>query len=76
MVEPQQQALAVEQDANRVEAKLAWTRPLRCLAEECRREAPHLAALAFVERVPWRRDALRSSRLDLNEDECRAIADD
>lgn len=49
MVEPQQAALTIEQDADRVEAKLARARPLRSFVEERRSEAPDLTPLAFVQ---------------------------
>lgn len=71
MVKAQQATLAVEQNGDRVETKLPWTGSLGVFAEESRSQAPDLTPLTFVQRIPWRRKVLRSTRLDLNEYERR-----
>jgi hypothetical protein len=68
--------LAVEQDADRIEAQLLRSWRLRLLAEEGACKATDLPPFTFAERIPRRRAAQRPARFDLNEDQRCAKAHD
>ena len=69
MVEADEAAPLVDDDADRVEADLGGGRPWRLVVEERPGHLPDLPALALVERVPDRVRAQGTSRLDLDEHE-------
>ncbi len=68
--------MAVEQDADRIEAQILRPRRLRLLAEEGACKATDLSPFTFAQRIPRRRAAQRSARFDLNEDQRCALAHD
>jgi len=67
----------VDHDADRVEAQLGRPWPVLHVGEVRRGHAPHLRALALVQRLPRAATgAARPPRLDLDEHERGAVVDD
>lgn len=78
VVEARQPAAGVDHDPHRVEPDLRGDRSSRPLDQVSPRHPADLAALAFVQRLPWSALAprTRAARLDLGEDEGPTIEQD
>ena len=76
VVEADEAAPLVDDDADRVEADLGGGRPRGLIVEERARHLPDLPALSLIERVPDRIGAAGATRLHLHEHERPVIAYD